>query len=222
MYWYKECHKPSLSSSLSLSFLYLNMENVQYCSHFPKLQMEPVLNMQQSIDCHHGVLIFLLLWKFILLYQWVPLFVYNYIQVYDSTCEFRSSLFHTFHGSFPALHGSFSSVIIMLKIQVAIGTNIKEKIRAASCITGGQRIQQLLPRIFTKRNCVHTTQKSLPYISREEGTVRSRNTMAGSRQCQLSAQALALTKTARDDHPSYVVNEAPEPPHTDEVYMQPG
>lgn len=45
--------------------------------------------------------------------------------------------------------------------------------------------------------------------------------MAGNRQCQLFAQALPLTKTARDDHPSYVVNEAPEPPHTDEVYVHP-
>lgn len=48
--------------------------------------------------------------------------------------------------------------------------------------------------------------------------MRSRNIMAGGRECQFFAKMLALTKTARDDHPPYVVNKAPEPPHTDEIY----
>lgn len=42
----------------------------------------------------------------------------------------------------PSTVCSFSSVIIMLKIQVVIGTNVKQKIRAASCISGGQRITE--------------------------------------------------------------------------------
>lgn len=124
-----------------------------------------------SVDCHHGVLISLSLWKFILLYQWISLLFYNYIQVYDSVSEFTSSLFRVFHGSFPALHGSFSSVIIMLKIQVVIATNIKQKIRAASCVTRGQRIQRLLPLISQLLLLLYPHNEKLLTHHKEEPTL---------------------------------------------------
>lgn len=82
-----------------------------------------------------GSLILLLLWKFILPYQWIPLFVYNCIQAYDSVFEFVSSLSHVFHGSFPVL---FPSALAVL------GTNIKQKIRAVSCTIRGHSIHRFL------------------------------------------------------------------------------
>lgn len=108
---------------------------------------------------------------FILLYQWISLFFYNYIQVYDSVSEFTSSLFRVFHGSFPALHGSFSSVIIMLKIQVVIATNIKQKIRAASYVTRGQRIQRLLPLISQLLLLLYPHNEKLLTHHKEEPTL---------------------------------------------------
>lgn len=95
------------------------------------------------------------------------LYLFTIIFKYRTLCEIRSFLFHVFHGSFPALHGSFSSVIIMLKIQVVIGTNMKQKIRAASCITGGQRIQplisQLLLLLYLHKEKLSTHHKELTF-----------------------------------------------------------
>lgn len=59
----------------------------------------------------------------------------------------------------------------MLKIQVVIAINLKQKIRAASCVTRGQRIQRLLPLISQLLLLLYLHNEKLLTHHKEEPTL---------------------------------------------------
>lgn len=110
---------------------------------------------------------------------------------------------HVFQGSFPVLCGSFSSIIIiMLKIKAALGTNTKQKIRAASCTTGGHDTHRLLPLIRHLLLLLYLHKEKLLTHYEEEPTFhfqRRRNSKnhrdnGKTRGCQFFAKTLARPK----------------------------
>lgn len=149
--------------------------------------------------------------KFILLYQSISLFVNNYIQVYDSVFDSTSSLFHVFDGSFPVLYGSFSFIIIMLKIKAVLGTNIKQELRAVSCTIGGHSTHRFLPLISQLLLLLYLHKEKLLtqhkegctfYFQRRRVRSKSKKHRYNGRTQRTPAlcQTLGLTKTARNDH----------------------
>lgn len=101
----------------------------------------------------------------------------------------------------------------MLKIQVVIGTNRKQKIGAVSCITGGQRIQWLLPLIsqlllflYLHKEKLHTSHKEEPalYLQRRRGNNKNHKYHGRRQRMPVVCQNIAIDQTAGDDHPCII------------------
>lgn len=168
------------------------------CSEYPAKRWLPPWD-HSSSSCSR---------KLILLYQWISLFVYNYIQVYDSVFDSTSSLLHVFDGSFPVLYGSFSFIIIMLKIKAVLGTNIKQKLRAVSCTIGGHSTHRFLPLIsqlllllyLHKEKLLTQHKEGSTFYFQRRGNSKKHRYNGRTRRMPALCQTLGLTKTARNDH----------------------